>query len=911
MRTPSLHARILLLTLVPVILLSMVMGTLLLTGRFQDLEHIAAQRAEIVIEKYRLKLRTPDNDYQDLRGIAADVLDEESIRSFSLLDGKGAVMLHVGPATRPMTTTPGLHANPDIIYRHTDNTDILLTHAGLLPDEKGVLADRWMLLEISRTETLLKKYETVFLIVLVITFGLGLTTILILSQTRRLFRPLQTMLDTTTQLRGGNLELRFDTQATGELDELEKGLNRMLENLQSEVEDLKLSMTQANEDLRETLEAMEVQNIELSLARKEAVEGNRIKSEFLANISHEIRTPLNGIMGFAKLLLRTPMNSRQLEYVHTIQKSSDSLLAIINDVLDLSKIEAGKLVLDHSPVDIEDLIFDVLGMLAPLADEKNLEQVAFIYDDVPRHLLADPLRLKQVLTNLVNNAIKFTEKGEVTVRVMLEEKTERHATLHFSVSDTGVGLSESAREDLFRAFSQGDASTTRKYGGTGLGLVISKHLVEQMGGEISFDSTPGQGATFWFTIRAELDRFHSYEAPPSFSGNKRVALVAPHAPTRQTLTHGLEMLGCQVVRHDDLSGFIATPESLRCDLLLLVAGNSMPFNNTASEIARHFQGPVIVLHRSSDHFAETLDVPRHQFHFLTKPASPKRITAMLGSLLEEDKTLQLELMPEPPTRHLRILAVDDNLANLKLVCALLEDLSIAVDAASSGQEAIALTQKNDYDLIFMDVQMPGMSGVETAREIRLLHRDRHIPIVALTAHALASEKEHLLNNGMDDYVTKPLQENLLTHIIAKWTGVDKGLLVPPAPPAPTPVQSVESAPVVDEAEGLRLAAGKAQLATDMLAMLLESLDKEEQKIREAFESGHMENLLARVHYLHGATRYCGVPRLRARSADMESAIKSAMSRNDDVRTVAAPMQALMNALAELKTWSNTQPGTRD
>ncbi|HQV41271.1 MAG TPA: response regulator [Moraxellaceae bacterium] len=919
MKPWSLQSRLIVLLLVPTALLLLGLGTGMVLSRFNDLESVEQERGRLLLDRYsqafeHLQEATPITS----QTLTAEALEEPNLRSLTLVDADGNVIVHSGPTRRALTGSQHLRLDTETHrYVTADSWQYVKPLPVQFKLSSGQKTNVWILLEMGTQELTIRKYEALMIILVVSLIALILLALLLTRAIHRWLSPVSEMTNTLSNIDSMHLDYRLGTDATGDLASLQTAINALLERINTDTDELRSSMVQTNEDLRETMETMEVQNIELTLARKEAVEGNRIKSEFLANISHEIRTPLNGIMGFTKLLLKNPLTPRQLDYVRTIQKSSDSLLAIINDVLDLSKIEAGKLVLDYTPLDIEDVIFDVLNMLAPMAEEKNIEQVAFIYDDVPRHLMGDPLRLKQILINLVNNAIKFTPKGEIIVRCMLENQTERHALVRISVTDTGIGLSESARADLFRAFSQGDPSTTRKFGGTGLGLVISRHLIEQMHGEISVESTPGEGSTFWFTIRADLDRF----TQPPIAGDQlkgRTIMVAePQDVSRQFLINTLEHWGANCTSITSLSELRESLKQATPDALILSLGlsgnDAISVNSILKELRELMQGPIILLARNTDPSLEQAAYPTSHVTALCKPVPPRDLYAQLSGMLSA-MSAQMALLPsgnEP--KPLRVLAVDDNPANLKLVCALLDELNVKTFSASNGHEAIRLCKESDIDLVFMDIQMPGMNGLEATQAIRQHEKDsggtRHVPIVALTAHAMANEREALLKSGMDDYLTKPVQEIQLAHMMTKWAGRPSehgGAL----PVINTPLRSSDPNTIIDWEESVRLAAGKQDLARDMMLMLLTSLGHEKTKILNACESNRIDMLLEHVHYLHGATRYCGVPALREAAHDLETHIKIHLQKEQESRTAKvvdtvdcrAVLERLIHCMDELILW---------
>ncbi|ATR84389.1 hybrid sensor histidine kinase/response regulator [Pseudomonas sp. HLS-6] len=888
----GIRSRVLLLALLPTSLMALVLGGYFTWLQQNELQSQLLQRGKMIAEQLA-PLVAPalvSNNPAQLERIAAQALEQADVRAVGFLAPDRSSLAHAGPSM--LNQAPNGDTTQLLQRSGSDATRYLLPVFGrhrdlageLIPGESHRLLG-WVEVELSHDGTLLRGYRSLFASMLLIFIGLVVTALVALRISRTINGPLGQIKHAVNQLKDGNLEQRLPTLGSYELDELADGINRMAQTLQNAHEELQHSIDQATEDVRQNLETIEIQNIELDMARKEALEASRIKSEFLANMSHEIRTPLNGILGFTHLLQKSELSPRQLEYLGTIEKSADNLLGIINEILDFSKIEAGKLVLDSIPFNLRDVIQETLTILAPSAHAKQLELVSVIYRDTPLSLVGDPLRLKQIITNLVSNAIKFTREGTIVARVMLEDDDddqEDSVHLRISVQDTGIGLSPQDVRALFQAFSQADNSLSRQPGGTGLGLVISKRLIEQMGGEIGVDSTPGEGSQFWVSLRLPKALDDAEDLPPSSLQGRRTAIIDPHPLACQALQHQLQDCGLSITVFNTLDQLLNGMDAARLagqPFELAVLGVSLA-NLSPERLGQHVQTlekqgcQTMVLCPTTEQRAFQACLPNPHSQLQVKPTCTRKLRRALLDLTEPRRSEEELTRQVPGQRQPKVLCVDDNPANLLLVQTLLEDLGASVEAVDSGSAAIKAVQEDCFDLVLMDVQMPGMDGRECTEQIRLwetANDSAALPIVALTAHAMANEKLALLHSGMDDYLTKPVSERQLAQVLLKWTGLS--LAKPPVERfSERPVDSAELK-VLDPEEGLRLAAGKPDLAADMLAMLLASLDADRDAIRTARHASDRTALIERVHRLNGATRYCGVPQLRAACQRCETLLK--------------------------------------
>lgn len=552
----------------------------------------------------------------------------------------------------------------------------------------------------------------------------------------------------------------------------------VIAHLQAEIEQLKQEKADLDEMLQMTITHADAIEEELIQAREIAEEAVRVKSAFLANMSHEIRTPLNGVIGMTSLLLETQLSSEQQDYVKTIRSSGEVLLALINDILDFSKIEAGRLELEAAPFALRDCLEESIDLLAPGANQKQLNIAYFIAPDTPETLIGDITRLKQILNNLLSNAVKFTHAGEILLTVKASPVADDHYLFHFSVKDTGIGIPAERLNKLFQPFIQVEASIARKYGGTGLGLTISKRLTELMQGEIWVESEENTGSTFHFTVKLPTTPEHPYKhlTMPSTALQNKKAILHINQPTNQRLLQ--EYLHCWglktavIEKFDDLFNFLKNENK---DIFILLETHLTP-----AEIWTYFNKYQSTAPQNKFYLILILPICQHQYqqppvlHCLTKPIKPSKIYDLMNRVMMSTPNNSTSLNQTTPDngdsdtkrRTLRILLAEDNVVNQKVAQLILKKLGYSADIAANGLEVLEKLQQQTYDLILMDVQMPKMDGLTATQEILKRWPDKHPWIVAMTANAMQGDREKCLNTGMNDYITKPIRKEELAKILA-------------------------------------------------------------------------------------------------------------------------------------------------
>lgn len=890
----SLRARMMILILAPTVLIGLLLSIFFVVHRYNDLQRQLEDAGASIIEplavssEYGMNLQNRESIGQLISVLHRRHSD--IVRAISVYDDHNRLFVtsnfHLAPsqmqlpAGAPFPRRLSVDRHGDIMILRTP-----IISESYSPDESAIADAKntknmlgYVALELDLKSVRLQQYKEIFISSVMMLFCIGIALIFGWRLMRDVTGPIRNMVNTVDRIRRGQLDSRVEGFMLGELDMLKNGINSMAMSLAAYHEEMQHNIDQATSDLRETLEQMEIQNVELDLAKKRAQEAARIKSEFLANMSHELRTPLNGVIGFTRLTLKTELNPTQRDHLNTIERSANNLLAIINDVLDFSKLEAGKLILESIPFPLRNTLDEVVTLLAHSSHDKGLELTLNIKNDVPDNVIGDPLRLQQVITNLVGNAIKFTESGNIDILVEKRALSNTKVQIEVQIRDTGIGIPERDQSRLFQAFRQADASISRRHGGTGLGLVITQKLVNEMGGDISFHSQPNRGSTFWFHIHLDLNPNVIIDGPSTAClAGKRLAYIEPNATAAQCTLDLLSDTPVEVVYSPTFS---ALPLA-HYDIMIL----SVPVT---------FREPLTMQHERLAKAASMTDflllaLPCHaqinaeklkQGGAAACLLKPLTSTRLLPALTEY---CQLNHHPEPLLMDtskitMTVMAVDDNPANLKLIGALLEDKVQHVELCDSGHQAVDRAKQMQFDLILMDIQMPDMDGIRACELIHQLPHQQQTPVIAVTAHAMTGQKEKLLSAGMNDYLAKPIEEEKLHNLLLRYK---PGANVAARLMAPEPAEFIFNPnATLDWQLALRQAAGKPDLARDMLQMLIDFLPEVRNKIEEQLVGENPNGLVDLVHKLHGSCGYSGVPRMKNLCQLIEQQLRSGVHEEE-------------------------------
>ena len=746
------------------------------------------------------------------QGVSVALWNSDKMQISSIVDGIKQIPLITGVEIEDiygdLKISRGVAENGD----RYDNSDSLMANFGkrfsykcpVLFTDDGEKNEVGFITLYSTDGVVAKKirYECVMIIVSAVIKTIALWIIFLLISRKILSKPLNQLTEKTSTIRLENLPLEpisINTHGENELRVLERSFNHMIEELKESHEKIEYRVQERTSELALANDKLKNVMEESKILAVNAMSANKAKSEFLANMSHEIRTPMNGVVGMIDMLLDTELTDEQIDFAKSAQSSGDSLLMLINDILDHSKIEAGKLELETIDFDLRPTLESLSDVVAIKAEEKGVEFACLIDNGVPTRLKGDPGRLRQILTNLTGNAVKFVDRGEVSIRVSLQKEADTRTTLLFEVKDTGIGIPKDRMDRLFKSFSQVDASTTRKYGGTGLGLTISKQLVKLMGGEIEVESEEGKGSTFRFTVVLEKQAASDVKdlVIPEDIQRKNILIVDDHTVNRLVFREYLESWGCRFVEAengDEALSRLSEAAKIGDPFHVALLDMKMPGMNGETLGGKIKSDPALsttrlVMVTSVGQRGDAERLKHAGFSaFLTKPVKKSVLFDCLRTVLGPADDLSKQMVTRftveerkasdgEPTRALKILLAEDNKMNQKVAKNMLKKMGHIATCVNNGREAVEAYKNEEFDLILMDGQMPVMDGLEATEAIREAEEQfkiqnpeskiKRLPIIAVTANAMKGDRENFLAAGMDDYISKPLKRKGLEETIGR------------------------------------------------------------------------------------------------------------------------------------------------
>ena len=918
MKNWRLTHRILLLALAPIWIITVLVTLLVVVGGITEIDGALKLRGTVIVRQL-----APASEYgafsgnrEVLQALAQAVMREDDAKAVMIMDAQHQVLAVSGTPGRFSQTHTGMVDQAQVLYSDADALvfaapiyqDVrqgdgfgLLDRAATTPANAAKLLGT-AYLELSTANSQHSKNMFILVCLLIGALGTASATVLALRMSRDITRPLSSLLGGVNQMAQGKLETRIPTNSTGELAELENGFNLMAAELQSghaamlkvnaNLEQLVSHRTQQLADRNLALEQLSATD---QLSRTQAEAANSAKSEFLANMSHEIRTPMNGIIGMTHLALQTTLDARQRNYLENVETAAKGLLGVINDILDFSKIEAGKVNFEQIDFQLEDVLYGVTDLAVIKAQKKGLELLFRIDAQVPHAMVGDPLRLRQILTNLVDNAIKFTDRGEVTISISTVKVDASTAQLRFAVSDTGMGLDAAQIGRLFHAFTQADNSTTRKYGGSGLGLTICKRLVELMSGQMNVTSEPGVGSTFFFTARFALRAGQTPRAASIANADALRVLVVDDNASARDIFHGmLQSLQIEAVCVSD--GLQAM------DVLQQAQQSGKPFGLVLVDwLMPTIDGVETIRRIQTDLSLPALPtcmmVTAHSREELLRQVQESgiRIDGLLIKPLASstlyDSILTAMGMDTGPSRHAvggrsartdveaalrgaHILLVEDNDMNREFALEILGRAGIQVDVAGNGQEALEKIDCFHYDAVLLDCQMPVMDGFEATRRIRADDRFALLPVIAMTANVMAGDRERCAEAGMNDFIAKPIDIDQMFLTLSRWVkpraGADAAFAKPPSQ-QPTPIPHVAE---LDIAKVMQRIGNDGDLFRNMLRWFRDGQSDYVRSMRAAIAAGDHITAQRLAHTLKGAAGDIGATRLCEAAKRLESTLQT-------------------------------------
>lgn len=898
MKRISIKFQILMIMMVPVLMIDAILTYFHVDGSIIQAEKILRNNGEIIAKQIAgaSEFDLFSGNFDHIQYLLNRSINTNDIVFAAVYDSKGSIVAEVkGKEYSPANSAQYLYYRYPIQTQNLDNSDVFSTQ--IESNNESFRNLGWVHLYISRHRLVESKHAIYQEALIIFCSTLVLAVILTFFISRSITRPVFTLLDYLKKIETGHLGEVIKPVENNEIGDVQRGFNSMSQSLLANRMQLDQKIKTATLDLMNAITDLEYKNREISMARDEAQNANKVKSQFLANISHEIRTPINGIKGFANLLTQTGLNSQQRRYAEIINQSTSDLSSIVNEVLDFSKIESDKVEIIEREFDLYELVESTRDSLFTVAMDKNIDLYLTIYSDTPQHLIGDKLRLKQILVNLIGNAIKFTDKGYVDITVHLEEQSDDQVMLKFKIRDSGIGISKENQKQLFQAFKQIESDTNRRFSGTGLGLVISKNLARLMGGDINLDSVTSFGSLFTLILP-----FKPCTATPSLDNavmetfscliiafekralneiqslynraacNTEILLIEPDTD--------IERIRSQILQNINYLDFIVMDLRHSC-----FQANEVFDNNIRQ------QKRIILMHydlfltsesdRSAYEFISVINTSKNLYRLLTHEES---------AIESQSRTLKNKvIMPHS------VLIVDDNPINLALAAELTQLWGHHPFEASNADQAMKLFRIKNFDLILLDIQMPEIDGVKLMQMMREEKPDLSAPIAAITANTLESEKIRLLNLGFDAYFSKPIEEEKLRALLdnAEVTAEHDQVEVD------TNTESNELS--IDQQLTYKLSANNMKLVNQIFSMLKQEIPAYHDQIKNALQEDSLPSIEKIMHKLHGVTCYAGLPKLKLLLRQYEEAKQSAIEEIPNIsQAVSDELQQIQLTLTELQ-----------
>lgn len=814
-------------------------------------------------------------NYDHIQYLLNRSINTNDIVFTAVYDSRGSEIAHVSAKDYSATdSSQYLYYRYPIQTQNLEGSDVFSTQITSSPDSYRNLG--WVHLYISRQRLQERKLAIYREATLVFCSTILLAIILTFFISRRITQPVFTLIDYLKKIETGHLGEVIKPVEKNEIGDVQKGFNSMSQSLLANRMQLDQKIKTATLDLMNAITDLEYKNREISLARDEAQNANKVKSQFLANISHEIRTPINGIKGFANLLAQTGLNSQQRRYAEIINQSTSDLSSIVNEVLDFSKIESDKVDIINNQFDLYELVESTRDSLFTAAMDKKIDLYLTIYSDTPQFLIGDKLRLKQILINLIGNAIKFTDTGFVEIVVHLEEQINQQVIIKFKIRDSGIGISKDDQKQLFQAFKQIESDSNRRYSGTGLGLVISKNLARLMGGDIMLDSVTNFGSLFTLTLPFKPAE-RKQRAESETTDSKTCLLIAFDQKTLNEIQSLYNRSGFNseyILIEPEMEAFRIQSQITQnlnyIDFIVLDLRHATLKPDELFSEAMRKEKRIIIMHYDLT-LAQLAGKTRYEFVSVINTC--KNIRRLLS---QDEQVIEPFIKPsrKPDVSPHSVLIVDDNPINLALAVELTQMWGHHPFEASNAQQAMQLFRIKNFDLILLDIQMPEIDGVKLMQMMREEKPDLTAPIAAITANILSSEKKRLLGLGFDAYFRKPIEENKLRALLDK-AEVDEESTLEEFPAINTELS-------VDQALTYKLSSSNRKLMNQVFSMLISEIPTYCENIRLAIEQNSLPDFEKIMHKLHGVTCYAGLPKLKQWLDQYETTKKEAVYKVPDI-----------------------------